>query len=803
MRSQQLGRGAGWVALGRTPVCLCAALVIFVAAPAGGQISVEIPTTLVGWNAFSDNVQWPEVGVGVDGTIVFGWSENGYQAPTAAVTHAYLSDGLELGPPTRINPSGAASFGSVVSDLRGGFLAAWSWNQNSGDDYIIGRRLDGLGRGVGTQMVVNVDRPTANAALVRTAGVASGFVFMWQQGSAGWMRLYDPNGNSLMPSTVFSSGTTFTHVTNDVVALSDGGFVLAWADLYAGGSWARLYDGSGQARGPKFQLSPEIDIQRMAAFPGGWAVIGTTSNREWSDPPPPHFTANQVIVRRFDNDGTPHGDHILVHDAGYRKWVQADLTFDTRGNLFATWITQDWDWPNDLSPPNARAFDAHGNPHGDAVVLSDKRGYDVHPEALPNGGIVTVWEGLGNVPYEQTVYAVWVRICAADQVCEVPPTSTPTVASPSPTPTMTQPPTPTPIPTPGCGDGTAETGEECDDGNRRNGDGCDSRCRVEECGNQRIEGDEQCDPPDDGKFCRSDCTFAPLHDSVMVAEKPIDVVIPASQSSVTKILPLQVRNADIEPKPERPGHVIRLVASDGDCPAGTIKGLPDFERGVAGDQDSTMVAGGTPATAHVVVFAARESFRDLDQKIPMRCTLVFLAETLVDGNIDPTPENNTITVELNVRTAKGEGGQEQASRSNTEPGFFIGSLRPLKLRVRLGSDQTQRRLAVKVTNGLPLGSSHRQVRLAVEDGSCPPGTVVVSELGRVSGGGEPQLLAPRRSLSGNLLVTVTKDLFTSASTHSPGRCLATLVVSEPTGLDERANQRTTLLVEAVDLNDTP
>lgn len=761
---------------------------------AHAQISIQVPTTLVGWNAFADSVQWPEVGVSTDGVIVFIWEE-GF-SPRAAVTHPYSMDGAELGPPSKVNTSGNVSFTSVVSDMRGGFVANWNWSENNGNDYVIARRLDGLGRGIGTQMVVNADRPTTAAFLPRVAGLPAGSVFMWEQAYGTWLRVYDENGNARGPSTLFGPNVHFAHVTNDVVALSTGGFVLAWADLYEGGSWARLYDEQGQPRGPAFLLSDQFDLQRIAAFDGGWAVIGTTSNWEWSDPPPPVYTTNRIIVQRFDNDGYQLGDDLLVHDIGYRKWMQTDLTFDTRGNLFAVWVSLDWDAPNRLSPPNARAFDLQGLPYGEAVVISDKRGYDVHPEALPNGNIVAVWEGQGNIPYEKTVYATWVRVCDDGEICEVPPTLTP---SATPTPTDTPVPTATAMPTPGCGDGRLDPNEECDDGNRSNGDGCDSVCLAEECGNGRLEGDETCDPPDELGFCRADCTRAPIHDSVMVPEKPIDVVIPAGQESVTKIVPMQVRNADIEPVPERPGHVIRLVASDGDCPAGTILGLPDFERGIEGDQDSILVAGGTPKTAHVVIFASHQSFPGLDTKIPARCTLVFVVETLIDGNVDPTPENNTITVELNVRAAK-EQPQALAGVVD-EPGFFIRSAKPLKAKIRYGRGSAEKRIKVKVTNGLPTGTPDRQVALAVDDGSCPPGTVTITEFGGVAGGGQPVWLRARRSVSGKLLVTATESLFTSASKVSPGRCTAVVIVSDAGGAGERSNQRTALVVEAIDAND--
>lgn len=60
---------------------------------------------------------------------------------------------------------------------------------------------------------------------------------------------------------------------------------------------------------------------------------------------------------------------------------------------------------------------------------------------------------------------------------------------------------------PVCGDGTRNTaaGEECDDNNTKSGDGCDGHCRLEDCGNNRVEDNEQCD---DGNSDTTDgCVF--------------------------------------------------------------------------------------------------------------------------------------------------------------------------------------------------------------------------------------------------------------------------------------------------------
>src|SRR5262249_28023863 len=159
------------------------------------------------------------------------------------------------------------------------------------------------------------------------------------EGYGIWLRLFDANGVARGPSFALSPNGNIQNVTSDVVGLSNGGFVAAWADSFVGRSWARIYDGTGQPQGPLFALSDDFDVHNLAALPGGWAAIGTTSNREWSDPPPAAgYTPNRLMVREFSNDGTPLGDEILVRDAGFSMWLQTDLVFDTRGNLYTAWV---------------------------------------------------------------------------------------------------------------------------------------------------------------------------------------------------------------------------------------------------------------------------------------------------------------------------------------------------------------------------------------------------------------------------------------------------------------------------------
>src|SRR5688572_16513396 len=75
-----------------------------------------------------------------------------------------------------------------------------------------------------------------------------------------------------------------------------------------------------------------------------------------------------------------------------------------------------------------------------------------------------------------------------------------------------------------CGNGEAETGEDCDDGNRASGDGCDSNCTVTACGNAVMTADEVCDDGNltDGDNCDSNCTLTGCGNGVMTTGELCD-----------------------------------------------------------------------------------------------------------------------------------------------------------------------------------------------------------------------------------------------------------------------------------------
>ena len=761
------------------------------AAPATAQV-VQVPTFLVATQSPSHLLQGVGVAAGSDGTMMFLWGDldaSGVTSASRAMTQRYSDQAVALAAPVRADVNGRLLRPEIAADPNGGYMVSWVQSELDGGHAVIARRMNAAGAAVGTELKVDIDYGPAVEG--RVAGLPSGAVFLWLQNGVR-ARRYDDASQAL--EAALSVGPNIAGFWLDVAARGDGGFAAVWPNLWDNGSWMRVYDGAGQPRTDALRFADLFLARRVAVSPGGdLAVVGIDAHL---DPTAPA----RLLLQRLSADGLPLGGLIPVAAETPDDVFDADVEFDSAGRIYVAWdhFTTS---PYQAFPPQARAFDPNGVPLGDAIAISTIPGYGVHTARLHNGCFPTTWYGGG---------AAWATV-----VCLPPvegggePTATPTdtippTATVPPTSTATPPPTPTNTLVPArCGDGTLDLGEECDHGNLANGDGCDAHCLVEACGDGRIEGNEECDDGNssDGDGCQITCTRTPMHDSVMVLENPVNIVIPAGQTTVTKELPLQVRNADVTPHPEEPGHVIRIVANDGTCPTGTISGLPDFDRGTDGVQDSILVHGGSTKTALAVLTASLTSFPKLDHKVPQRCTLMFTAVTLVDGNVDPTPENNTITVEVNVVAAgKDDDGKGTTAQSAVAqvilPEFFVRSAKPVKLTLRPNGLPRAHRVSIAL--GVATGNTtdpQRKVTVTTSDGDCPPGTISPLRFGAGAAATNTVLLARGQSRTGRLTLSASRTGFSPANAKSPARCTALVIATSPDGDSTAASHTTTVPLE--------
>jgi cysteine-rich repeat protein len=323
---------------------------------------------------------------------------------------------------------------------------------------------------------------------------------------------------------------------------------------------------------------------------------------------------------------------------------------------------------------------------------------------------------------------------------------------------------------PACGNAVHAPFEECDDGNLEDGDGCDEECLIEICGNGRIEGLEQCDDDNvnDGDGCQADCTRTPIVDALLAPVRPLRVVLPASGAPAQRRVRLRVRHAGIGAV-----QAVRLIATDGSCPAGTVTAPPDVDRSQPGSQDVATLAPGGSATAALSLQFAPAAFTLTDREVPQRCA-VSVAAVGVAGAFDVQSSNNAIAIVADVYA----GGAVSAG----VPEILLRPPSATAISIPDGSLGGERRVSARL-----FGTSLAGATLAVDDGNCPPGSVVVER-------------PPNASGTARLLLRASRAFFTTTP-KSPARCTALLTASSGGGDTEPSNDTAPLVIDVIDGND--
>lgn len=374
-----------------------------------------------------------------------------------------------------------------------------------------------------------------------------------------------------------------------------------------------------------------------------------------------------------------------------------------------------------------------------------------------------------------------------------------------------------------CGDGLSGGDEECDgsDATLCPGD-CALDCSCNSiCGDELTEGAEECDGLDDAQCpddCLSNCrcpnlgtptptitpggpTLTPTpepaaFDSAVLRRKAARIVIPAGAAEITATIRVKIVNADpADPFDPLPPHGIRLQATDGTCPPGTVLGV-DFDRTAAGYQDSTALSPGKAKAAPVVVRVAAADFQSGGEKAPARCSLEMRVRATVP-NLDPYRQNDRVDVDLDVV-------DENDPPAVAMHESVLPSGRAVKIVIPPTSEDgiKVKRVTLKPLNGnvspVPEDPGH-PIRISVSDGTCPPGTVTLLTTGVVT---------PIGGRSSPVLLEVRGDgeAFDSGGPKSPARCNAVLTaMSDVPGNVEPvpSNDTTKLVIDVYDKADYP
>lgn len=286
------------------------------------------------------------------------------------------------------------------------------------------------------------------------------------------------------------------------------------------------------------------------------------------------------------------------------------------------------------------------------------------------------------------------------------------------------------------------------------------------------------------------------HDAVLYSVRALKVKVSAAKPFVTKKVSLKVRNANDRAFGGVHDFPVRLTVDDGDCPAGTVSAA-DFERSVAGAQDTSSVRAGGTESASLEVFVDASRFTTVNHKVAARCTFRVTATVEVAGNVDPTPANNVALVELNVF-------DRDDVPVVTVGESYVESVKPLGVKIRDGDASASQVVKFRVGNGdiVPVWADPgHAITVVADDGTCPPGTLGTPDFSDEAGIQNPIVVRGGRREKGTVEVSLDAAAVHSPSRKSPARCVAYLSVVGTGSEGDTTNDRAEVVIEIADYND--
>lgn len=208
---------------------------------------------------------------------------------------------------------------------------------------------------------------------------------------------YDASGGPIGSEFLISSSTPGqSEYDPDIVALPDGGWIVAWQSVPAPftgvGStlvYTRRYDAAGNA-------SPEVQVHAPDGYPhgelpvitvladGGWVVVLHSIRAGGA--------GIDLYAYRYDATGAPLGLPFRINTSTASDQHTASISAIGDGGWVAAWQSQGQD--SSGAGVYSQRYDAVGNPvGGETLVNSTVAGDQAHPSvaALADGGWIVVW----------------------------------------------------------------------------------------------------------------------------------------------------------------------------------------------------------------------------------------------------------------------------------------------------------------------------------------------------------------------------------------------------------------------------
>ncbi|HEV8628937.1 MAG TPA: hypothetical protein VGV61_01370 [Thermoanaerobaculia bacterium] len=317
--------------------------------PEGGQIQVNVHTTGTQWH--------PAVAIAANGDWVVAWESetapSGGDASLASIRmRGFTAAGAELFAERQVNDfTTGAQVRPALAWVGSEIVAAWQSAFSPGDDAsldsIQARRFSSTGAPLAAQFQVNTTTAGPQTAPAIAGWPGFGYVIAWSSdddpGGGFLFRVRARRFNSTGPlSGELAVDLAPGNTGEPTVAMSSlGFFAVAWqsngADGDGIGILGRLFDSTGAALGPAFQVNDFPDNDQLAP---AIAFLGTSIAVVWQSDgsPGPDVSSHSIQLRLFDGSAEAPAAQEQVNVFGVNAQDSPALAFShNRGRLVASW----------------------------------------------------------------------------------------------------------------------------------------------------------------------------------------------------------------------------------------------------------------------------------------------------------------------------------------------------------------------------------------------------------------------------------------------------------------------------------
>lgn len=197
------------------------------------------------------------------------------------------------------------------------------------------------------------------------------FAVAWvNQGSDAdiYLNFFDSNGIKKTNALQVNLDTIGEQTNPDIAISANGNTIVTWLSDNAGKRqiYGKLYDSQGSVIKEEFSLTG-IDASRQAAVAtdanGNFAVAWLRTN-------PKDTRYSDVCVQRFNSQGTPQGEKIIVAPFGSSSDPDSiDIGMDADGDFVVAWKTDSVVSPN--TEIYARRYNNQGIAQGGSLLVND------------------------------------------------------------------------------------------------------------------------------------------------------------------------------------------------------------------------------------------------------------------------------------------------------------------------------------------------------------------------------------------------------------------------------------------------